>query len=99
MHPDKWGGDVKAVRAFQRLGQAFDILKDPDQRTAYDATRRDEVPVPPVPRARQITVFSGDQTRAIRRRGTHFDVREFKDEASRSSRGTLAFTRTFSSVC
>ena len=86
VHPEKWGGDVKAVCAFRRSGRAFDILKDLNQRTAYDATRRDETPITLVPRTHQITEFLGDQARPLRRGRPCFDVSDSKDEEPRELR-------------
>ena len=77
---------MKAVCAFRRSGRAFDILKDLNQRTAYNATRRDEMPIKLAPRTHQITEFLGDQARPLRRGRPCFDVSDSKDEAPRELR-------------
>src|SRR2546430_12003511 len=35
-HPDRNRGDKEAERKFKDLSHAYDILKDPDKRAAYD---------------------------------------------------------------
>ncbi|KAK4441891.1 DnaJ domain-containing protein, partial [Podospora aff. communis PSN243] len=36
MHPDKSGNTPEATAATQRLTEAFQVLKDPAKRSAYD---------------------------------------------------------------
>jgi curved DNA-binding protein CbpA len=36
-HPDHHGGDPGAAARFRRIVKAYDILRDPERRTAYDA--------------------------------------------------------------
>src|SRR5579871_693322 len=35
-HPDRHAGDPDAVERFRRIAKAYDILRDPKQRAAYD---------------------------------------------------------------
>ena len=38
-HPDKTGGDKKAMETFKKISSAYEVLKDEDKRKQYDALR------------------------------------------------------------
>jgi DnaJ-class molecular chaperone len=44
LHPDRHPGDSDAVKRFCEISNAYDILADPDQRRAYDASCRKKHP-------------------------------------------------------
>lgn len=50
-HPDLNGGRLEASERMKRLNAAYDVLRDPERRHAYDRVRhpRADVPVPPRP--------------------------------------------------